>query len=49
MPGYIYATRDDSLYVNLFVEGSSEINVGGRKVTLSQSTSYPFEAKWHSQ
>ena len=45
VPGYIYATRDDSLYVNLFVEGSSEINVGGRKVTLSQSTSYPFEGK----
>ena len=37
--------NDDSLYVNLFVEGSSEINVGGRKVTLSQSTSYPFEGK----
>ena len=45
VPGYIYATRDDSLYVNLFVEGSSEINVSGRKVTLSQSTSYPFEGK----
>lgn len=43
VPGYIYATRGDSLYVNLFVEGRSDLKVGKRKVVLSQKTAYPFE------
>ncbi len=43
VPGYIYATRNDSLYVNLFVEGTSDIKVGKRKVSLTQRTSYPFD------
>lgn len=43
VPGYIYATRGDSLYVNFFVEGRSDLKVGKRKVVLSQKTAYPFE------
>ena len=43
VPGYVYAVRGDSLYVNLYVEGTSRLEVGGRKVTLSQLTAYPFD------
>ena len=31
------------MYVNLFVEGRSDLKVGKRKVVLSQKTAYPFE------
>lgn len=41
--GYAYATKDDSLYVNLFIEGTSNISVGRNKLTLTQTTAYPFE------
>lgn len=40
--GYMYATKDKNLYVNLFIEGTSNLNVGGSKVTLQQVTNYPF-------
>ena len=43
VPGYVYATRGDSLYVNLFMEGVSEIQVGKYKLELRQQTAYPFE------
>lgn len=43
VPGYIYATHDDSLYVNLFMEGVSDIQVGKRKLKIEQTTAYPFE------
>ena len=32
VPGYAYAVTDDALYVNLFVEGSADLEVGGGKV-----------------
>lgn len=43
VPGYIYATRGDSLYVNLFIEGTSDVRIGKDKVRISQHTSYPFD------
>lgn len=43
VPGYMYATRGDSLYVNLFMEGTSEIQVGKRKISIRQQTAYPFD------
>ena len=43
LPGYIYAVKDKSLYVNLFMPNTAEVNVGGRKFTLSQATSYPWD------
>jgi DUF1680 family protein len=42
-PGYVYAAKDDSLYVNLFVQGEVTANVGGRKITLRQRTRYPWD------
>jgi len=42
LPGYIYAVQDKDLYVNLFMSNTSDIQVGGKKVTLTQATGYPW-------
>lgn len=41
--GYVYAQRDNVLYVNLFVEGSGTVEVAGNKVMLAQTTRYPWD------
>jgi len=43
VPGYVYAVKDDALYVNLFIGGTGEAEVGGRKVALRQETRYPWD------
>ena len=43
MPGYIYGVRDNDLYVNLFASNTATITVGGKNVTLEQSTQYPWD------
>ncbi len=43
MPGFIYATDGNSLYVNLFVSGRANTTVNNEKVVLRQSTRYPWE------
>jgi DUF1680 family protein len=43
VPGYIYAIRDDALFVNLFIAGTARIDVGGRPVAVAQETRYPWD------
>lgn len=43
VPGYMYAVKDKYLYVNLYMEGISDVQVGGRKLQVHQTTAYPFE------
>lgn len=43
LPGYVYAVRDRDMYVNLFLSNSSTLNVAGKKVSLIQTTGYPYE------
>lgn len=52
VPGYIYSVKEaekgikDSkaaLYVNLFMPNTSTIAVGGKGVTLTQTTEYPYD------
>jgi DUF1680 family protein len=43
LPGYVYATGQDRLYINLFVAGTARADVGGRPVDLNQETKYPWE------
>jgi DUF1680 family protein len=45
VPGYAYATRGDALYVNLFVAGSADIDLGGGKLTIKQKTTYPWDGR----
>lgn len=42
LPGYIYAVKDNSIYVNLFMGNTSELEVNGKKVSLKQVTGYPW-------
>ena len=42
LPGYIYAVKDRNVYVNLFLSNKSNLNVAGKKVSLSQTTEYPW-------
>jgi DUF1680 family protein len=42
-PGYIYAKRDDNLYVNLFVQSNTNVELKNQTVSLSQETRYPWE------
>ena len=43
VPGYIYAVKDHSLYVNLFMPNTMTQKVGGKEITLTQKTGYPFD------
>ncbi len=42
LPGYVYAVDGSNLYVNLFMSNTSEMTVGGKKVSLKQTTGYPW-------
>ena len=45
IPGYAYAVRDDSLYVNLYCGGSATVEIGGQTVSLQQQTQYPWDGR----
>ena len=43
MPGYVYGVRGNNLYVNLFAANTATIKVGGKDVTLEETTEYPWD------
>jgi DUF1680 family protein len=44
VPGYVYATRGDTIYVNLFAGGTADIETSaGRNVRVVQDTRYPWD------
>jgi DUF1680 family protein len=43
VPGYVYATRDDVLYVNLFIGNAAMVDMKGQKIGLKQETRYPWD------
>lgn len=43
MPGYVYATQGNTLFVNLFVSSTSDIPLGKNSVVLTQQTGYPWD------
>jgi DUF1680 family protein len=43
VPGYQYATRHLSLFVNLYAAGTAEIDLLGSPVKLTQKTTYPWD------
>ena len=43
IPGYVYAVKDQNVYVNLFLANQSVLSVGGKSVKLSQKTNYPWD------
>lgn len=47
LPGYIYAVKGNSIYMNLFMGNSSDLQVNGKKVTIKQTTGYPWDGNIH--
>ena len=45
LPGYVYAHRDNALYVNLFVGGTGRVPLSSGDVTVKQETRYPWDGK----
>ncbi len=45
VPGYVYATRGDALYVNLFVESEASVRLDNRAVRIEQETAYPWDGE----
>jgi DUF1680 family protein len=41
--GYMYAVQGEKLFINLYAEGHSTVDLAGRKVQLEQSTGYPWD------
>lgn len=45
LPGYIYAVTDNHVYVNLFIQGDTQLMIKGKKVKMTQTTGYPWEGE----
>jgi hypothetical protein len=43
VPGYVYAHKNNDVYVNLFVSGYATIETINNKVKLTQQTQYPWK------
>lgn len=45
IPGYIYAVKGNELYVNLYISNDAVINLGKKKISVSQKTNFPWDGK----
>lgn len=43
VPGYIYAVKDNNVYVNLFMCDNATVKVNGKNIKLTQTTEYPWD------
>ncbi|KAI9432503.1 hypothetical protein F5148DRAFT_990365, partial [Russula earlei] len=43
IPGYMYAQKDDNLYVNLFISGTATLTVHNKSVQVIQQNNYPWD------
>lgn len=43
LPGYVYAVKDNQVYVNLYLSNKAELNVNKKKVVLEQESGYPWK------
>ncbi len=43
--GYAYATSEQALWVNLYVQGSVDVKLRNRKVSVQVTTDYPWDGK----
>lgn len=42
LSGYMYAQKGNSVFVNLFIAGAANIEVGNKKVSIVQNNNYPW-------
>jgi DUF1680 family protein len=45
VPGYVYAQNNNDLYVNLFMSNTTDVSLKATKVSLTQTTGYPWNGK----
>jgi DUF1680 family protein len=45
IPGYVYAQRGKSLYVNLFINSQTDIVLNNKKISIIQETQYPWDGR----
>ena len=43
IPGYVYGIQNDKLYANLFIAGTSSVNINGKDVNIVQQNNYPWQ------
>ncbi|MBQ9558485.1 MAG: glycoside hydrolase family 127 protein [Bacteroidaceae bacterium] len=45
VPGYVYAHKDNKVYVNLYMQGKADIDLGNEcgRLSLTQTTDYPWD------
>jgi len=43
VPGYVYARRADTLFVNLFAAGTADVDLEGGRIKVVQETRYPWD------
>ncbi len=42
LSGYMYAQKDNNVFVNLFIAGTANMEIGNKKVSIVQSNNYPW-------
>lgn len=45
LPGLIYSTRGNEIFVNLFVDSEADVTLNGVKVHIKQTTNYPWDGQ----
>lgn len=43
IPGYMYALKENNVYINLFATSTSNIIINSKKVTIKQQNNYPWD------
>lgn len=43
VPGYMYAQKDNNLFVNLFISGSADVTIGKKQINIVQQNNYPWD------
>ncbi len=43
VPGYMYAQKDDNLYINLFINSKADILIANKPVEIIQQNNYPWD------
>ncbi|MGC4099722.1 glycoside hydrolase family 127 protein [Ferruginibacter sp.] len=43
VPGYMYALKDDNLFVNLFINSTVDLTINNKPVQVVQQNNYPWE------
>jgi uncharacterized protein len=45
IPGYIYSTSEDAVWVHLYVQNTAQLEINGQAVQISQRTNYPWDGE----